>query len=74
LAAGLSLSLFPNILFPPVLPPKRSAGGGPAGVVVELKEKFDGVVEPVGAGEVVPAVGAFPKGAFDSPGPEKKDL
>jgi hypothetical protein len=61
-------------LFPPVLPLKRSVGGGPAGVVVELKEKFDGVVEPMGAGEVVPAVEAFPKGALDSPGAEKNDF
>jgi hypothetical protein len=72
LVAGFFLSCSPNRPFPPVLPPNRSVGGGPAGVVVELREKFAGVVEPVGAGEVVPAVGAIPKPAFDSPGPEKK--
>lgn len=65
------LSLFPNKLFPPALPPKRFVGGGPAGVVVGLKGKPDGagVVEPRGADELLPPVEALPKKPFPSPGP-----
>ena len=68
----LSLSLFPNKLFPPVLPPKMFVGGGPAGVVVGLNEKPDGagVVEPVGADEVAPPVETLPKSPCDCPGAE----
>lgn len=69
MAFGLSLSLFPNRVFPPVLPPKRLVGGGPAGVVDGLKLKPDGpgVVEPAGAAEVGPPVEAFPKSPLESP-------
>ncbi len=70
----LSLPLFPNKLFPPALPPKRFVGGGPAGVVDDLKEKPDGpgVVETVGAEELVPPVETFPKKPFPSPSPERE--
>lgn len=67
----MSFSIFPNNLFPPVLPPNRLVGGGPAGVVDGLlNEKPDGagVVEPVGADEVEPPVGTLPALPFTSPG------
>ena len=56
-----------------MLPPKGFIGGGPAGVVVGLKEEPEaaGVVEPVGADEAIPTVDTFPKSPFDSPEPER---
>ena len=69
----VGLSLLPNRLLPPVLPPKRSIGGGPAGVVDGLpKDESDGagVVESAGADVVVPPVEPPPKNPLDSPGPK----
>lgn len=57
-----------------MLPLRRFAGGGPAGVVDGLpKSKPDGagVVEPAGAVVVVSPVEAPPKYPLDSPGPKR---
>lgn len=66
----LEMLLFSKILFPPVLPPKRFVGGGPAGVVDGLKDKPDGagVVEPAGADVIAPADEAPPKTLFSPSG------
>lgn len=65
----MSLSLFVNRPFPPVLPAKRFVGGGPAGVVDGLlneRPEGAGVVDPAGA-EVEPPVWAFLELPFTSP-------
>jgi hypothetical protein len=72
----VEFSLFPNRLFPPVLPPNRLVGGGPAGVVDGLvKEIPDGpgvVAAPAAAEVVVPPVKAPAKAPFISPGPDRE--